>query len=206
MDSASKHIPCLHAATHTMADEMEDLDDERAIELSTIAAIYPELVVNSADPFSASIDIPVEPIKPLRIDFANLVEGAVLENIIETDIHHLSHLPSLTLRICLPVGYPTRKPPVFDVHTQPAWLPDAKLGELSTVGHTIWEEMGRDQVVYSYIDYLRDAAEKGFSLVQNSREKLYLPQESKAAFLDFDLKAKRAKFERETFECGVCLG
>ena len=67
---------------------------------------------------------------------------------------------------------------------------------------TLWEENGHDQVLYTYIDHLMEAAEKAFGV----HDVLEVSPELKVALLDFDLKAKRAKFEKETFECGVCLG
>lgn len=216
-----------------MADELEESEDERAIELSSIAAIYPEIVIEPLEPFSASIEINVEPIKPLAVVFPPSADGAPPLAVLtpptsdETegaplarrafqvehlnldgpahDVTHLSHLPPLKLKIWLPDGYPTHKPPIFDVFTEPLWLPNGKLEELRAAGHTIWEDTGRDQVVFSYIDYLREAAERGFDLLGH-KENLEISQSLKISLLDFDLQAKRAKFEQETFECGVCLG
>lgn len=217
-----------------MADELEEAEDERAIELSSISAIYPETVIHSSDPFSASIEIRIEPIKPLTIVFLPLADGAPPSDVLTPpisdendeahsaerifliehltpddqaqDVHHISHLPSLTLDICLPEGYPTQKAPIFNVRTASSWLPERLLKEVRAVGHTIWEDMGRDQVVFSYIDYLRDEADRGFGLLEGGGECLKLSQNLKIALLDFDLQAKRAKFEQQTFECGVCLG
>ena len=44
-------------------------DDERAVELSAIAAIFPELVIDEKDPYHATLDILVTPEKPLKIYF-----------------------------------------------------------------------------------------------------------------------------------------
>lgn len=219
-----------------MADDNgEDADDERALELSTVAAIYPELSLNpsGSEPFSASIDVAVEPIKGLLIRFptpegappeneytppSSTEEGISVQQFVREgfesdayltentirDAHRLSHLPPLTLRLSLPNRYPAEKPPVFYLSSQ--WLPERKLQELRAAGHTIWDDMGRDQVVFAYIDHLREAAERGFDLGQGEAEVLVVSADLKVALLDFDLKAKRAKFERETFECGICLG
>ncbi|MCJ1263612.1 translation termination inhibitor protein itt1 [Lobaria immixta] len=217
-----------------MADELEEAEDERAIELSSISAIYPEIAIDPSDPFSASIAIRIEPIKPLPIVFPPLADGAppsdvltppvsdenneahsgtrdfhIREHLVPEDqaqdVHHISHFPSLTLDIRLPEGYPRHKTPIFDVRTVSSWLPETILKGLRTAGHTIWEEMGRDQVVFSYIDYLREEADRGFGLLESGEDCLKLPQSLKLSLLDFDLQAKRAKFEQETFECGVCL-
>ena len=216
-----------------MTDDIEALDDERAVELSSIAAIFPELVIDSSDPFCATIDLPVTPTKPLAVLFPPLADGAppaglptpptsdeasdvasarhgsntnapTAENII-ADVCFLSHLPPLNLQIQLPKGYPNEKPPVFHLRTKPSWLPESILQMLREAGNTLWEEMGRDQVVYSYIDHLQQAAEVGFDLITDEGGPLKLRHDMKIALLDFDIKAKRARFEQETFECGVCL-
>ena len=219
-----------------MADDIgEEADDERALELSTVAAIYPELSLESSgsSPFFASLDIAVDPVKGLLIRFPT-ADGAPLEPGVTPpsstgqeasiqqydqdeeatasypakspteDAHRLLHLPPLTLKLLLPDGYPAEKPPVFYLSSQ--WLPEKKLQVLRAAGHTIWDDMGRDQVVFAYIDYLREAAERGFDLGQGEVEVLEVSADLKVALLDFDLKAKRAKFEKETFECGICLG
>lgn len=214
-----------------MADELEEGEDERAVELVSLAAIYPELVIDNtaSDPFSANISIEVEPVEPLSIWFPS-ADGAppvgplaspdsIIEGIsqlkigangaalaITDDVHRLSHLPALNLRLSLPEGYPAQKPPVFYLESQYSWLPEQKLQELREAGHTLWEDLGRDQMVFSYIDHLRDAAERGFDMAQADDQVLEISPDLKVSLLDFDLKAKRAKFERETFECGICLG
>lgn len=214
-----------------MADDLEEGEDERAVELASLAAIYPELVVDdtNSDPFSANISLEIEPIEPLSIRFPS-ADGAppvgpltppdsTLEGISQfkigekgvvpatnNDVHHLSHLPALKLQLSLPEGYPAEKPPVFYLESQYSWLPEQKLQELREAGHTLWEDLGRDQVVFSYIDHLREAAERGFEMAQADDQVLEISPDLKVSLLDFDLKAKRAKFERETFECGICLG
>ena len=214
-----------------MADDNEEGEDERAVELASLAAIYPELVIDEegSDPFSATISIQVEPAEPLSIRFPS-ADGAPPVGLTPTphsvveqtdqleledikngipkkeDVSRLSHLPALNLRLSLPEGYPAEKPPVFCLDSQYSWLPDQKLQELREAGQTIWEELGRDQVVFSYIDHLREAAERGFDMAQADDQVLEVSPDLKVSLLDFDLKAKRAKFERETFECGICLG
>ncbi len=213
-----------------MADDQEEGEDERAVELASLAAIYPELVVDASglNPFSATISIQVEPFEPLSIRFPS-ADGAppvgpsafphsVVEGISQLEIEEessstakeevsrLSHLPALNLQISLPEGYPAEKPPVFQLTSQYPWLPEQKLEELKEAGHILWEELGRDQVVFSYIDHVREAAERGFDIARADDQVLEISPDLKVSLLDFDLKAKRAKFERETFECGICLG
>lgn len=214
-----------------MADDLEEGEDERTIELASLAAIYPELLVDVAgsDPFSATISIEVEPLGPLSIRFPS-ADGAppvgpltlphsTIEEISQLEIgdngvatplnenvSRLSHLPTLSLQLSLPEGYPAEKPPVFYLESQYSWLPEQKMQELRKAGHTLWEELGRNQVVFRYIDHLREAAERGFDMAQADDQVLEVSPDLKVSLLDFDLKAKRAKFERETFECGICLG
>lgn len=230
-DKCATHSdPCLYtsAGVATMDDDTGDeaLDDERSLELSTVAAIYPELVVSTGtEKYSASLEINVEPIPPLPICFPaadgappglptppDSLEAGVrpesdpVEKGSIQDIHRLSYLPPLSLRIALPDGYPSEKPPIISLESQCPWLPAEKVQELCTAGRSLWEDMGRDQVVFSYIDHLREAAEKGFHLAQGKGKVLEVSADLKVALLDYDLKAKRAKFEQETFECGICLG
>ncbi len=213
-----------------MADDPGDVEveDERVLELSTIAAIYPEVLLDlhGVDPFSASIEICVEPITPLLIRFPtddgappgglvtppdSISTGsepvkAINQGDCAQDVHNVSHLPPLNLHISLPEGYPAQKPPVVHLESQHPWLPEKKIQELRDSVHKIWEDMGRDQVVFSYIDHLREAAERGFDLVESEARALDVSEDLKVPLLDYDLKAKRAKFEHETFECGICLG
>jgi len=225
-------ISCLLTLSQAgiMADDPGDgeAEDERALELSTVAAIYPELNIDVApDHIFATLSIKVEPIEPLLIRFLpadgvppgglptppnSSDEGTHLNEedrqglSINHDAHKLSHLPPLNLRITLPDGYPAETSPLIRLESQYLWLPARKIQELEAAGHTIWEEMGRDQVVFSYIDHLREAAENGFGLAQDREKALEVSSHLKVALLDFDLKARRAKFEQETFECGICLG
>jgi E3 ubiquitin-protein ligase RNF14 len=213
-----------------MADAFEE---ERGIELSSICAIFPELTISPDDPFTASIALPLSPDKPLAVIFPPLTEGA-LPTALPTppsshgfgqgnneaagddarrevagealqDIHHLSHLPPLMLQIKLPEGYPANEPPILDLSTFPPWLPKETLFGLRDDGKRLWEELGRDQVIYAYIDHLQQAAERAFDL-NKENQPFEVAQDMKIALLDFDIRGKREEFERETFECGVCLG
>ena len=212
-----------------MADDLDEGDDERTVELESLAAIYPELLIDplGSDPFAATISIEVEPVEPLSIRFPP-ADGAPPvgpftlprsdseripqsdrggdEVAAKEDATQLFHLPALNLTLSLPKGYPAEKPPAFHLTSQYSWLPNGKLEELQEAGHTLWEELGRDHVVFSYIEHLREAAERGFDMAQADDQVLEISPALKVSLLDFDLKAKRAKFERKTFECGICLG
>lgn len=201
-------------------------EDEREIELSSIAAIYPELVLGPDNSFVASIDVAVAPASPIPILFPSVsVDGKPPTNLptppssdhddnpkkpdsllqSTSDVHELSYLPSLHLQVTLPDGYPADQPPIFQLSTSPRWLPDTTLQRLTEEGNALWEEYGRCQVVFAYIDLLQQAAERGFDTQNSPSGYLEVPLDLKIALLDFDSKAKRERFEQETFECGVCL-
>ncbi|KAL8704138.1 MAG: hypothetical protein Q9201_002688 [Fulgogasparrea decipioides] len=209
-----------------MADDHDEADDERAIELSSISAIYPELLVDPSEPFSATIEIPVEPVEPLAIYFPPLTDGAVPSGLPtppgsndrdrdlasqlprpqhSEELHTLSHLPPLQLRVHLPAEYPANKPPVLSLSTDVSWLPQEILRKLEGQGRNLWEEMGHSQVLFAYIDYLREAAENGFGRASSKTNPLTMSSDLKIILLDYDIKAKLERFERATFECGVCL-
>lgn len=209
----------------------EDLNDERAIELSSITAIFPEIAIDPRSPFRASLEIPISPTVPLKVRFqqpldnnyfptpptslepsdSGISNGVKDEERLpvtdgaDPDTHTLSHLPPLTLGIELPDGYPAENPPKFTITTEPAWLPPAKVSELLDDGRKLWEECGKDLIVFAYIDHLQQCAESAFDLCDDQLAGATLSRDLKIALLDFDIKAKREKFEKETFECGVCL-
>lgn len=197
-----------------------DADDEREEELSTIAAIFPEIQISPSNPFLASLEIPVELSSALQISFPPLVNGAPPANPPPTDdgslpipiaakalqeTHKLTHLPPLSLTIRLPEGYPATKPLEALLSTNPAWLSSSRLKELEKEAENVWNEYGRSQSVFAYIDLIQQAAERGFDLGGDDDTPLELPAEMKVALLDFDKKAQREKFEQGTYDCGVCL-
>ncbi|PGH17269.1 hypothetical protein AJ80_04911 [Polytolypa hystricis UAMH7299] len=221
-----------------MEEDSTISDDERAIELETIAAIYPEITIDPLTNFKASLDIPVSPSTHLKVRFRHNFNNnsfhapATPANSYPTpptsdgkaagderrdnrpdadedqEVYELSHLPPLSLRIELPNGYPFQKSPNFTISTNPAWLPQSRVTQLIADGERLWEEMGKDQVVFAYIDHLQQSAEDVFALsdhVDSDESIVTFSRDLKIALLDFDIKAKRERFEQGTFECGVCL-
>ncbi|EXJ91549.1 hypothetical protein A1O3_00097 [Capronia epimyces CBS 606.96] len=202
-------------------------DDERTIELASIAAIYPELIVDAQDPYTATLELSVTPVIPLRILFAPATDGvppalpkppsSTEQNGVNVNIdsqvqvqqpalldaHELSHLPPVALRITLPEGYPAVKPPVISISVTPPWLSSSVLNRLREDCARLWEELGHDQVVYTYIDHVQQEAEQAFGLAREAD--VQVPSDLKLALLDFDLKTKQEIFEKETFDCGICL-
>jgi len=202
---------------------MTETEDERDIELASITAIFPELQIDPEQSHIATLEVEVSPATPLRtifkpevfpvpppaadlrrpdatqrqdpIQYAQVAAAALAP----PDQHDISYLSPLHLRITLPVGYPEEVPPSFEI-TSSSWLPQERLNELLSEGEKIWEEYGRSQVVYAYVDYLQQESEQAFGL-----KELILPHTRKAETLTYDKSIKRKKFEQETFACGVCL-
>ncbi|OTA61275.1 RWD-domain-containing protein [Hypoxylon sp. EC38] len=187
-------------------------EDIRQEELSTIAAIYPELQVDDADPHTVTLELPVSLAKPLTVLFPAATEGAPPVDPAQVQIpvaaavesQALLNLPSLQVRITLPEGYPLEKPPTVNISTSPPWLSERILHKLENDAKVLWEEMGRDQVIFTYIDSLQQSAENVFGLVDNEGRLEVAPQH-RIAILDYDIKAKQIAFEKETFACGICL-
>jgi E3 ubiquitin-protein ligase RNF14 len=193
----------------------DTMDDERAIELECISAIYPEIILDTDNPFDATLELPVHPEKAVTVSFPattlptpppsdNEDGNAVADAGINFESHTLTYLPSLHLHIILPEGYPADQPPKFELSTFPEWLPRARLDELQASGEQMWEDHGRAEIVYGFIDSLQQAAENAFGCGEGQAWEV--PQEYMISLLDFDMKAKQAAFEKQTFNCPTCLG
>lgn len=191
-------------------------DDERVEELSSITAIYPELAIDAYNPFAASIHLPVTPSTPLTISFqpaplhsppdSEGEDGKHTTTSValpaSTDGHKLDHLPPLQLHLLLPQGYPAELPPKVTLSTDPAWLPSETLRQLTDEAEKLWEEYGRMQVLFAYIDHLQQAAERAFDLHDTG---LQLSPALKPKLLEFDARTTKEIFEAQTFDCGICL-
>jgi E3 ubiquitin-protein ligase RNF14 len=169
--------------------ESLDLDDERAEELNTLQSIYPELAIEPTNPFVAEIDLLVAPTIPLPITFEP-----------EQLISRLAYLPSLHLSIALPAEYPTTAPPSIQISTTPSWLPITTVDSLVKEAHSLWEEYGRGQMLFAYISYLQEVAELAFGLTE-----LTLSSDVQKSLEAYSKRMKRELFDKETFDCGVCL-
>lgn len=196
------------------------MEDERQEEMDCIAAIFPELSFDPTDPFTATIELPVNPTAPVKVIFPAASDGVNAVGGLPTpppqelqveipppniESHDLSYLPSVALRISLPKGYPAEQPPNFHLSTSPEWLSRTRLEELEAGGKEMWEEVGRSLVVYGFIDSLQQAAENAFGFAESGKV-LEVSPELKISLLDYDIKARRQAFEKETFDCGICLG
>ncbi|KAF4338187.1 HFB30-like protein [Fusarium beomiforme] len=194
---------------------MDDIDDPRLVELGSIEAIYPEIRrLDAKDPFTFEIDLPVEPAAPVIVTFPAAsapvhpgftVPGQANDNAQpEVDSLEVSYLPPLRLRVHLPEGYPVDMPPDIEVSTIPQWLKRETIKKLEDDGPRLWDEIGRDMVAFTYIDHIQRAAEDVFGTI-SPEGTLQVDPEHKLAVLDHDIKAKKTAFEKETFDCGVCL-
>ena len=193
---------------------LEDSEDLRDTELSSLAAIYPEIQqVRPDDPYTIILDVPVTPSEAVVVYFpATEAEATPTDPAPRhpgaagpVDSHELAHLPPLRLEIIFGPRYPAEEPPKVTVSATPPWLPAETVRKLEHDASRLWEDMGRDLVGFTYIDHVQQAAEHVFGLVGDNRA-LGVDPQHKIAILDYDIKARHAAFERETFSCGVCLG
>lgn len=206
-------------------DGTPDDDDPRRTELETLEAIYPEIRHRNGavSRCAFELELPVRPADPVTVLFAaasaprqghdarppgassaaSAAANGTPPELVDSFL--VSHLPPVSLRITLPDGYPAHRPPQIAISTTPQWLSHKTLASLEDDGPRLWEEAGRDLVAYTYIDHIQRAAENVFGAI-TAEGTLQVDPEHKLAVLDYDIKAKRAAFERGTFECGICLG
>ncbi|RDA82525.1 hypothetical protein CP532_4492 [Ophiocordyceps camponoti-leonardi (nom. inval.)] len=180
-----------------------DVDDPRSVELETLTAIFPEIRILDEISYAFELDLPVQPAQPVTVHFeaSDEKEAAEREPVESTLV---SHLPWLRLCLTLPEGYPSSKPPVISLSTTPQWISPQILAALESDGLKLWEEAGGDLVAYTYIDHIQRAAEDVFGAV-SAQGILRIDSAHRVAVLDHDTKAKRAAFEKETWDCRVCL-
>lgn len=179
----------------------EDSEDERDIELSSIAAIFPELELGDKQNHAATLSLDITPANPVSI-----TQKLELEDThIPITVNLLRHLPPLELSIQLPKGYPEDQPPNFVLNSSSSWIPESTIDRLTREGHSLWEEYGKSQVVYAYIDFLQQEAERAFGLGQDVAQPLLVSATQREKLLQFDRDAAQKRFNDETFECGVCL-
>lgn len=188
--------------TATLAPANED--DERIMELSALQAIFPEIIIDEKQPFKANLELPVAPSEPVPIVFKDASDTSPKEAD-RLQAHRLSYLPNIHIRITLPEGYPAKKPPVLELSTTPEWLSSGKIAELVTQCEEFWEDMGHDQVLYMFIDHIQDSALGAFGVLGED-EYLQLSPDLEIELLDHDKSAKQAEFDRQSYDCGVCLG
>ncbi|KAK6503161.1 translation termination inhibitor protein itt1 [Arthrobotrys musiformis] len=170
-------------------------DDERILEIATIAVIYPEF--SKIGKLGGSIDIEISPSSPVTTKFT-LLDGA--EDVKREETADISHLPPLVFEFQLPEGYPYSKPP--NIRLVSSWLDTDVLGKLKAELLETWEGL-RDQAIFAYIDTLQSAADRMFDLPVPLDVRVN--QKEKIEILEFDQATKIKKFNEGTFDCGICL-
>lgn len=168
---------------------MDEGSDERTEELDTLQSIYPELVVDTSNRYKATLDLLVAPTKPLPVTFAP-----------EETIERLGYLPSLHIELDLPHNYPNEAPPHVKITTTPQWLPESSAQKLADEAKSLWDEYGGGMVLFTYVSSLQEQAETCFGV-----EELTLPTSMRRELLDYSKQMKRELFDKETFDCEVCL-
>ena len=188
---------------------MADAYNEREEELQAIIAIFPEFILQGAT--SASIDLPVTPSSPLLVRFvpphnASNDDDNSHENHahVEHDVR-LAHLPSLKVQIDLPEGYPSEQPPSAKVATDHDWLPSTKINELEEKLSALWEEIGRCQTLFNYIDFLQQSIDQSFDFDQRPEGCLTLSTTLESQLVEFNKSVTLSTFNEGTFDCGICL-
>lgn len=196
------------------------MSDERSEELETLSAIYPELITDTSnhDAFSAQIEIPVAPTEPLLVRFIpSTNSGQVMKKdsrrdsvpsvrkaFVERDVH-LSHLPPITLFAKLTPNYPTSDPPEVRLESRLGWLSKDLIVELEQEAAKLWEDSGRCQILFAYIDHVQQAAERGFDICSSADGCLVLSSSFESDLVGYDAQKKQELFEAGTYDCGVCL-
>ena len=189
----------------------ESEDDERLGELATIAAIFPELSIDAKDPFTASLELDVCPEQPLRVRFSSHIREGREEHESNgtqqsSDILSFPRLPPIHLQMSLPEGYPLNVPPIVKLSTTPAWLPAEMVQGLQDKASAIWKEIECGQTIFDYIVHLEEQAESGFEEFRGKDSSLFdIDSNLKIPLLDFSSRAEKAYFDKQTFDCGVCL-
>ncbi|KAK4137863.1 RWD-domain-containing protein [Trichocladium antarcticum] len=194
----------------------DDFDNPRDVELSSLSAIYPEIQnPDPHDPYTIALDVPVNPSQAVTVFFPAASDdasppgasGAGTAGPREqgpVDSHELAHLPSIHLEISLGPRYPVAEPPQITISANPPWLPAETVKRLEEDAPRLWQEMGCDMVGFTYIDHVQQAADDVFGLVSD-KGALEVDPKHKIAILDYDIKARRAAFEKGTFGCEICL-
>jgi E3 ubiquitin-protein ligase RNF14 len=170
------------------------MDDEREEELCTLKAIFPEIEIDAGDKFAFSLEIPVNPARPLKVRFTQPED---------IELATISHLPSLKLQMVLPDGYPSEIAPIVKLSSDPNWIPNETIRGLERQATEIWEQYGRSQMAYDFIDSIQQASDRAFDQPINGF--LDLEGAMQPGIVKFNKEATKRLFDVETFDCGVCL-
>jgi E3 ubiquitin-protein ligase RNF14 len=171
----------------------EDLpqEDERVLEISTIAVIYPEFSKHGR--VGGSLDIEVNSSEPIKTLFT-LFDG---DEQTREDTLEISHLPPIKFEFQLPKSYPYDAPP--NIRLTSDWLEDDVLLRLKEELYQLWDSL-RDQSIFASIDTLQSAADRLFDLATDPLE-IEVFQKEKIKILEYDSATRRKRFNDGTFDC-----
>ncbi|KAJ6261213.1 Cullin-9 [Drechslerella dactyloides] len=188
-------LPTALSALALEASQDVSDDDERVLEIGTIAVIYPEFA--PVGRLGGSIELEVSPTAPIPVYFT-LLDGG--EDVAKEETAELSHLPPLSFEFQLPAGYPYDVAP--RIRLSSSWLDNAVLRQLKAELVETWAGL-RDQAIFACIDILQSAADRLFDMPLPLDVRVN--QKEKIKTLEFDRATKVKKFNEGTFDCGVCL-
>jgi E3 ubiquitin-protein ligase RNF14 len=167
------------------------MDDERETEIETILTIFPEEATRDGNAITISLEFAPE--DALVVRWIGDSSGA-------PETNKFSRLPPIILKLELPDGYPDNSPPKASVSTNPDFLPLEIRKKVEQHVEAMWEEMGRYQVVYTFIDYIQEQARTSFET-----QEMEVDSKLRIDLLAQCAEEERAHFERQYYECGVCL-
>jgi E3 ubiquitin-protein ligase RNF14 len=81
-----------------------------------------------------------------------------------------------------------------------SWLPEAIQATLADEARILWEEYEGMAILFTYISSLQERAETAFGL-----EELTLPSSMRQELVVYSQRMKKVLFDKETFDCEVCL-
>jgi len=156
----------------------------RQEELSVVEAIFPELQRDNGG-VGGRIEVPVEPLLPVNLSTKGKTAG-------------VTRLPPMIMFFSLPGDYPHTSPP--KINLQCLWMTKMELNRLTVTLLRMWMK-DRDQILYTYIDYLQCQASDAFSIVQP----LMLEETVFDDLCRFDETLKHEQFSQSSFRCSICM-
>ncbi|KAF2118291.1 RWD domain-containing protein [Lophiotrema nucula] len=174
--------------------------NERLKELETLQAIFSDEAAIGTSSFTAHIGIPVVLDSPITLESSSLANSYSHSR--PQARQQVSHLPPLQLMLSLPLGYPSKSPPLVRISTERFWFPDATSHILQEKLLDLWEQYGHSQVLFSYISELQEEARSAFGL---SSRGLEVSENLETFLLEYDIERRREIFEAKNFDCGICL-
>jgi len=178
------------------------MEDERHEEIDALVSIFPELIIDKNDPYTFTLSLAVSPTLFVTLSSKESPkDSTTLFSNSSCASNHVKHLPPMMLQAHLPESYPNSSPPRIKLHTTPSWLDQSTIQKLEAECEKLWNEYGQCQILYTYIDYLQQAAERIFDL----GSEIEVPAEIFPFLVTFNDKECQKIFDQGTYDCGVCL-